>query len=733
MTTLPVTLRAKLLSATPTANSNTYTISINNIIAQFYTGANNVPGSLVYDGKTVYQRFHDSQYAGVREFWIGFPYANNNLLYRITAIPVEGDGGALNGCTIEDVGGYNTDLYGTSAPPTITTNNANACVIFEVVNNVPILVPLTGLPETWATQTLCRFYYQYGLYRGPQGPTGERGPTGATGEKGELGPTGDTGPIGPTGDQGPTGPTGPRGPTGPTGPRGDTGAQGPTGPTGPRGHTGVTGPRGDTGAQGPTGPTGPRGHTGVTGPRGDTGVTGPIGPTGASGPRGSIGPTGDTGIQGPTGPTGPRGHTGQGASFVGGANISVDNGTSSTGGVIRLNISSDVNPSVQGQINITGINTLYADTTNIRTTFTSDYLFSAGTITSNTINTNTLITNTITPASGVTSLLLDSTYITSQNIYAKTLVGYNGVISGVNRYPIIQVNNFSANNAPSSSFTFTPGVANGVTGSISFAGDVVVDGKLSGQALTNLNITELQYTTLNPPIETTWPTTGVTASTDLNMNNNDITGVNNLFVRNNLYFKTINPNLSTQNILTRWVRYPIDTANTSPVTSSGFTELQYVGGINGNQRTWYPYIDTDTITSYNIKTNIRLQGISSDVLVYYDVLNVTTGISGSPILIDSSSPYFINFYGNTVYLSNRLQGSIDSIMLFSDFQGLTGKSSPPFWGLTGILSGDSFMFRTYVKSLTSTSQTIGSTSTLPGFDSFVEYFIEPVIQGYQFQ
>jgi hypothetical protein len=409
----------------------------------------------------------------------------------------------------------------------------------------------------------------------------------------------------------------------------------------------------------------------------------------------------------------------------------VDNGTSSTGGTIRLNISSDINPNNGNTTDITGINTLYAASTNIINTFTGDYLLSSGTITSNIIRTNTLITNIITPPQGVTTLRLDSEYINANNIYAKTLVGFNGIFTNLQKYPQIQVDNAGSNNITVSGFTFTPGVVSGVTGSIKLAGDVVVDGKISGQALTNLNITELQYTTLNPPIETTWPITGITATSDLDMNNNNITGVNNLYVRNNLFFKTISPNLSTQNILTRYVRYPIDTTNTSDVTNSNFTELKYVGDIVGNLRTWYPYIDTSLITAYNVTMNIRLQGISSEILVYYDVLNYTNGLSGSSILIDSNNPFGIPYNGTSVYPQNRLQGSFGSLMLFSDFEGLTGKLTPPFWGLTDISSGDQFIIRTYVKSLTSTTQTIGSTSTYFGFDSFVEYFIEPLTNRYQ--
>jgi hypothetical protein len=139
------------------------------------------------------------------------------------------------------------------------------------------------------------------------------GAQGLQGEKGEQGDIGPIGPMGPRGEKGEQGIQGVPGPIGPMGEKGEPGQQGDPGVAGSKGERGEKGDKGDQGEIGPVGPMGPQGtqgEQGIPGKDGVAGEVGPAGPMGPEGPRGEKGEKGDRGPVGPQGPIGPRGEIG---------------------------------------------------------------------------------------------------------------------------------------------------------------------------------------------------------------------------------------------------------------------------------------------------------------------------------------------------------------------------------------------------------------------------------------
>lgn len=645
-TTPPITLRGTVTSSTSSA-TNTYTISINSIIPLYHSDA---VGGVTTPGQSFTANTLKTSLDQGNTFWIGFPNNTNNLLYRIVSINNTSlTSTSIGECAIEDVNGYNTSLYTSNVPPTSSTGQVNTCVIFQVINNTPILLPLTGIPSSWSVQTLSRFYYQYQLYGGPRGDTG---------------------------------------------PRGATGTNGLVGPTGSRGPTGAQGATGAPGTAGPAGPTGP------TGERGPTGADGLIGPTGL------------------------------GVQLIGGTGIQI------VGNVVTLNINTNIvpNPPTANQLlNITGINNAYASNVFARNIYSAESLSATTGIECNTLRVNTLYTDMFSPATNNNNFAYTLTF--GSDINVNTINAMKYVFMTVDNNPLLTPPSIGVEN--NVDLAIRPGFTTaGTTGSVIINGDLIINGNFNGvnNVLKNIEVDKLTYTSVSPDFNKTWPTTGLTALSDVNMNNFDIRNVNNLFVRNTLYFKSLNPNLSTQNILTRYIRYPINPASSPTLNDSGFVELPYIGGYPANLKTWLPYIDqtsitgTSIVTSYNITTTIRLNGVQSDVLVYYDVVNNsrTPTITGTPYLIDNSSPFGIPFNSLSRFSTNRLTGSFSSLMLFGAQQSSIDGG---LWGLTDITLGDSFYFRTFVRALTSINQSI-SNSILLGSDSFIEFLIEPITVGY---
>ena len=147
--------------------------------------------------------------------------------------------------------------------------------------------------------------------KGQKGQTGAAGSNGSNGSKGQKGEVGAAGSNGSNGSDGAAGQKGQKGEVGANGSNGSNGSKGQKGQKGEVGANGSNGSNGSKGQKGQKGEVGAGGSDGSNGSKGEKGQKGQTGGSGSDGSDGDKGQKGQKGQAGSTGGTGAKGQKGQ--------------------------------------------------------------------------------------------------------------------------------------------------------------------------------------------------------------------------------------------------------------------------------------------------------------------------------------------------------------------------------------------------------------------------------------